>query len=454
MTLFNSVTFHPDRVAEQENSYCEQKHSAINFNPQPSTYLHLDLNSCFATIEQQANPLLRGKPIAVAAYTTPRGCILAPSVEAKRLGIKVGMRVMEGTGICPDLIVLPPDPDKYRFVNQVLFNLLNKYTPDINIKSIDEMLLNFSAVMAETEQSYSLINIAREIKTRIKSQIGEYLTVSIGISTNPYLAKLAAGLHKPDGLDEINQHNVLDILSRLQLVELPYIKYANALRLTNQGIKTPVGFYFAGLQKLKAAFTSINGYYWHLRLHGYEIDNVTTSRKTIGHSYALPKPTENIKELLKLLCKLIEKTGKRLRNNGFTANGIHLALYFNDQTFWHHGHKTYRTMYTNQDLFLAAKNLLTRVPHLKQVSNIFITCFNLEKDLYSQLTFFENEIKKRNLTQALDKINDKWGDFSIYPASMINMSDKIIDRIAFGKTWDNRPLAVNEETGWERIKYG
>jgi DNA polymerase-4 len=99
----------------------------LQFNPKPPTILHIDLNSCFATVEQQANPQLRGRPIAVAAYKTPSGCILAPSVEAKRLGIKTGMRVKDGKLLCPELIVLEPDPWKYRNVHLQLRKLLSAY---------------------------------------------------------------------------------------------------------------------------------------------------------------------------------------------------------------------------------------------------------------------------------------------------------------------------------------
>src|SRR3990170_4541918 len=100
----------------------------LPFNPKPSTLMHIDLNSCFATIEQQANPKLRGKPIAVAAYTTPSGCILAPSIEAKQRGVKTGMRVKDGKMLCPELIVLSPDPWKYRNVHMKLRKLLSAYT--------------------------------------------------------------------------------------------------------------------------------------------------------------------------------------------------------------------------------------------------------------------------------------------------------------------------------------
>src|SRR3990167_11524663 len=91
--------------------------NSLGFNSEPSKIMHIDFNSCFATIEQQANPFLRGKPIVVAAFTTNKGCILAASVEAKKLGIKTGMKVMDGKAIYPKLTVFPSDTWKYRNVH-------------------------------------------------------------------------------------------------------------------------------------------------------------------------------------------------------------------------------------------------------------------------------------------------------------------------------------------------
>ncbi|KKT68577.1 MAG: DNA-directed DNA polymerase, partial [Microgenomates group bacterium GW2011_GWC1_44_37] len=186
----------------------------LDFNPAPSTVMHIDLNSCFATIEQQANPLLRDKPIAVAAYDSPNGCILAPSVQAKKLGIKVGMRVKDGRLLCPDLIVLPSDPDKYRSVHLGLKKVLSVYTPDIVPKSIDEFVLNFAGTPALRRD---LFLIGQEVKDRIRKEVGDYLTVSIGLGPNRFLAKTASNLHKPDGLDEINKNNFLKIYESLTL---------------------------------------------------------------------------------------------------------------------------------------------------------------------------------------------------------------------------------------------
>ena len=116
----------------------------LRFNRKPSAIIHVDLNSCFASVEQQANPLLRGRPVVVAAYTTPSGCIVAPSIEAKALGIKTGMRVREGLLLCPDLIVLPPDPHKYRHVHVQLKRLLQRYSDQVGAKSIDEFVIDFA----------------------------------------------------------------------------------------------------------------------------------------------------------------------------------------------------------------------------------------------------------------------------------------------------------------------
>ena len=125
--------------------------NSLSFNSLPSKIMHIDLNSCFATIEQQANPFLRGKPVAIAAFTTDKGCILAASIEAKRLGIKTGMRVMDGKAIYQKLIVLPPDPWKYRNVHLKLRKLVSDYTNDFAPKSIDEFVLNLKDYSALKE---------------------------------------------------------------------------------------------------------------------------------------------------------------------------------------------------------------------------------------------------------------------------------------------------------------
>ncbi|KKQ92341.1 MAG: Nucleotidyltransferase/DNA polymerase involved in DNA repair [Candidatus Woesebacteria bacterium GW2011_GWA2_40_7] len=396
--------------------------------------MHIDLNSCFATIEQQANPFLRGKPIAVAAYTTPNGCILAASIEAKKLGIKTGMRVRDGKTIYPDLIILPSDPNKYRDVHIKLKNLILEYTNDFTPKSIDEFVLNLENY--PTLKTRSLKVVAQEIKDRIKTEIGEWLTVSIGIAPNRYLAKIAAGLHKPDGLDEINSQNFLDIYSALKLTDLTGIKNANAARLNSMGIYSVLDFYQASVWRLKAAFHSITGLYWHTRLAGYEADSVEYQRRSYGNSVALGKNLSTIPDLSPVLARLTEKTCSRLRRAGYTAGGIHLFLSYKDGKWWHKGKGIGRQMFDPRDIYKAASRLLLESPSAGSaapyVLNMAVSCSNLDRVASCQLDFFNDVQKKEKLVEALDDINEKWGDFTISMARSMGGAKMVIDRIAFG----------------------
>ena len=414
---------------------------SLPFSSKDPTIMHIDLNSCFASVEQQANPLLRGKPIAVAAYTTPSGCILAPSVEAKVLGIKVGMRVKEGKMICPNLIVLPPDPWKYRTVHLQLRDLLNDYSNDVVPRSIDEFVINFEGYPAFQK---GMSNLGREIKNRIKSEIGDWLRVSIGIGPNRFLAKTGAGLKKPDGLDVIDINNYRQVYEKLKLTDLCGIERHLATRLNAVDIHTVIDFYDADIPKIRSAFHSICAYYWHLRLHGWEIDDVEFGRKSFGNSYSLPQTLMCGEAVTPILMKLTEKTCARLRSGGFIARGVHLAVIFCDGGFWHKGISSEEGLYDTRDIYRRAYKLLRQCPYQKVVRNIAISCYNLEKRKSDQLALFADVEKKHNLVAAIDAINEKWGDFVITPALMMGLDDKVIDRVSFGGVKDLESFITGE----------
>jgi len=406
---------------------------SLHFNRRPGTIMHIDLNSCFASVEQQANPLLRGKPIAVAAYDTPNGCILAPSVEAKKLGIKVGMRVKEGKLLCSNLIVLKSDADKYRDVHVKLKKLLSIYTPEITPKSIDEFVLDFAGTPS---LSRDLFNVASEIKTRIKSEVGDYLTVSVGIGPNRFLAKTASNLHKPDGLEEINQVNFWSVYGGLTLTDLNGIAGRNAIRLNSVGIYTVHDLYRADIPLLRSAFKSILGYYWFLRLRGWEIDDVDWGTKSIGHSYALPRFLVKPEELSPILSKLVEKTGFRMRRSGYQAQGIHLGLLYEGYEYFHRGVSLSQPVFFSQEIYKVAYRLLKHSPYRLPVRNVAISCFHLSDRSKIQLELFTNTLIKNKLVEAIDAINEKWGSFVITPAIMANTQDHVHDRISFGQVRD------------------
>ncbi len=401
------------------------------FNPALPEIMHIDINSCFATIEQQANRFLRGKPVIIAPYRSEISTVIAASIEAKALGIKGGMKVFEAKNIYPGIIVVEPDPWKYRTVHLKLRKLLSLYTDLVVPKSIDEFVLNMKHRRSHLTQN-EMVNIGCDIKTRIQKEIGECIYVSIGISTNRYLSKVASNLKKPNGLEIVDITNYLKVYSRLQLTELPGIKARNALRLNKMGIYTTTDLYAASEQTLRFAFHSINGHYWYLRIRGWEIDDYESERKSFGHSYVLKEKIEKKPDALPILYKLIVKMAFRLRKKNYQAKGLSVAFYFKDNTYWNKSWKLPKFTFYSYDFYTEAKNIFEYECPDKPLKQIAVSCFDLTNSNLFQDNLFENLSRKKNLSKALDNINIKWGDFVIKPAVLCHVPNSAPDRISFG----------------------
>lgn len=429
------------------------------FNPSPPTIMHIDINSCFATIEQQANPRLRGKPTVVAAYAEDHGCILAASREAKAIGIGTGMRVREARTRCPFLEVLAPDPDKYRYINRALLAILESYSCNISVESIDEMVMDLAQTPALVTHSRALSalpydvhettkqamqTIGREIKERIRKEIGEWITVSIGIAPNRYLAKIASGLHKPDGMDVITKETIVPILSSLQLEDLCGIKTGIATRLRTGGIYSPISLLLADAKTVARALHSIVGHHWWMRLHGYEDGSRYTSftvgereQKSFGHAHTLSTPlAPSHPELWQLLSQLVVKMGGRLRAARCMAKGVSISVSYGSYTdHWRAQELFTQPLYADGDLFNRSKSLLQQVPD-RPVRTLSVSCYKLTQDLYTQQSLLESDVRKEQVTRAVDQISARFGDFTVTPARMLRMKQKAVDRIAFGKIRD------------------
>ncbi len=407
----------------------------INYND--PKIMHIDLNSCFAIIEQQANPLIRRKPVAIAAYNTPRGAVIASSYEAKALGIKLGVNVREARLLCREVIVMMPDPEKYFDAHRRFKKVLLNYTNEVVPKSVDEFVIDFSSSVA-VQRGISLVDIGRRIKDDIRAELGEYVTVNVGIGPNRFLAKLAAGLNKPDGLDVITGNNLRDTYEKLTLVDLPGINTRYQARLNVAGIYTPLEFLDAPPVLLKKqVFHGIVGYYWYLRLRGHEIDAVDFGRKSFGQQYAIANKTTDRQELSRLLMKLCEKTGRRLRKADYFAGGIHLWLNFENRMYWAKGKKVKAPIYSTQDIYMHAQKLLNEAVIPARATNIGVTVFNLTPATPVQISLFDDtRLDTRSLAYAADMINDRYGEFTLVPALMANMQDIILKRVAFGSVRD------------------
>ncbi len=427
----------------------------FSINNHTADVMHIDLNCCFAIIEQQANRLLRGKPVGIAAYDTPRGFVLAASYEAKHLGVKLGVNVAQARAMCPGIIIMSPDPAKYREAHKRFKKLLLAYTDDVTPKSIDEFVVHLENAPLY-KQGIAAEQLGYMIKQDIFNSLGEAVTVNVGIGPNRFLAKLAAGLHKPNGLDCIDATNLRDVYAELDLLDLPGINTRYKRRLEAFGIRTPLQFLDADEEYLrKKVFKSIVGQHWYLRLRGYEPDRRVFDRKSIGQQHALSKHTSDEGELLRVLMKLCEKTGRRLRKNGLYAGGISLWMSFagdrnqwqvlgsdyawGQRNGWHHGEKIPARLHATHDVYAHAKRLMLSAKVVEPVRLMAVSVFDLHPWQPEQLDLFGSErgyLAARRISDALDAVNNRYGEFVITPAHMMDMRGVVLDRIAFGNVRD------------------
>src|SRR2546423_11881993 len=235
---------------------------------EPAT-LVVDLNCAFASIEQQHDPALRGRPLAIAAYATDAATIVSSSREARDLGIKTGMRVFEARAIFPAVIVREPNPPLYRSVSDKLMEIIERHTPDVLRMSIDEASMN----LAGTPDLKKLgpEGVARAVKAAVRAEVGPCVTASVGISTSIWMAKQASNLDKRDGLQRIDHTNLIAVFERLQLTDLSGIAEASARRLSKAGVRTPIQFLRASVEQLGLAGMHAEvANSWLQRLRGFE----------------------------------------------------------------------------------------------------------------------------------------------------------------------------------------
>jgi DNA polymerase-4 len=262
-------------------------------NREEPKIMHIDLNSAFASAEQQAWPSLRGRPMGVTNRLSPECCVIAASYEAKALGIKVGVRRSEALALCPDFVMLETDPSKYTFMYKNLIRIMKDYSPNIKMKSIDEGIIDFHG-MEPTRKGRSLEDIGYEIKKRMFKEVGNYMRINVGIGPNRFLAKMAAGWHKPDGLDTLDYHNLIGFYESIALEDITGISDGYGSRLRAHGINTPIQFLEANDELLRRrVFKSINGLHWYERLRGYEVDDYETHLGMVGRQWVVATPSNN-----------------------------------------------------------------------------------------------------------------------------------------------------------------
>ena len=403
-------------------------------NPEQPQILHIDLNSCFATVEQQARPMLRGRPIGVTNRLTKNACVVAASYEAKALGVKVGMSFSEAKLLAPGLIMIETDPPKYHYVYKKLVGIMKSYSPNIGMKSIDEGIIDFHGTR-EIINTRSLTVIGQEIKQRLRDEVGCWMKCNIGIAPNRFLAKTAASLHKPDGLDVITHKNLRQTLSGMQLTDLTGIAERNQARLNAAGIYTPLQFLDAPSELLvRKVFGSICGEDWHKRLNGWEVDDVEYATKTVGRQFVMDewRPSEEV--LHSRLSHLAETTAMKLRHRGLAARGVHIYLLYANGDVWYERRMFKTPVYSNAEVYRRLLLLFNRRPRYDWVRMMSVSCYRLEPSNTNQISLLDEVNKDVWLTEAMDTINSQYGEFTITYASGLAAKGLIKQKIPFGST--------------------
>ena len=394
--------------------------------------LYIDLNSCFATIEQQSRPMLRGHPVAITNRITPNACIIAASYEAKAKGVKVGMRRREAEAICKDIIFAETEPSKYIFVHGKLKHIMQDYSADITMKSIDEGLINLAAAPPHIKIR-DRREIGYEIKRRLLTEIGDYMRCNVGIASNRFLAKLAGELHKPDGLDEITPENQRAIFATLKLTDLPGINVRMERRLNAVNIFTPLQFLDADEETLvKLVYKSIDGSKWYKRLRGIEVDDYLSDIKSVGRQYVMESNKLSREETRARILHLSEDVGYRLRSKNLYARGIYVWVYGYDNIYSHKSAILKRAIVTDQDICRNASQLFAQLPSPARI--IGVTLYKLQRYPDAQLTFYQNQLDRaENVCAAIDKINYRFGARKIHSAAS-HGTEHVKTKIPFGST--------------------
>jgi DNA polymerase IV len=403
------------------------------YNEERPLIMHIDLNSCFATVEQQSRPMLRDRPVAIVNRRTEHTSIVAASYEAKAYGIGVGVLLKDALRICPDLVPIESDPPKYRYVYHKLLDIMKSYSAHVTMKSIDEGVIDFHQTSPQI-RGRDLEGVGKEIKQRLRDEVGKAMRCNIGIAPNRFLAKTAAGLNKPDGLVSIDHTSLRPTLSRLQLIDLCGIARHNQHRLNSVGIFTPLEFLDASEPILRTmVFKSICGTQWHQRLRGYEVDDVARNLKTVGRQYVLEAKNLSHEAIVQRLHNLCESVGTKLRSQNKVARGVLVYAKTKSRGYWHARHVCDLPFFSDQAIYAQALLLFRQVP--AGIYEIGVSCYLLEDDLSDQLSFFGDELaREQHLTEAIDTINQRFGTRTIHAANTLGTSKHVQQKIPFGST--------------------
>ncbi len=372
--------------------------------------LHIDMDAFFISVEQRDDPSLKGKPAAVCG-SLPRSVITSANYEARSYRIRAGISVQEAKRRCPHLILVEGDHSKYTETASRIFTLLKNYTPLVEIASIDEAYLDITDSILLFKTPF---HIGKLIKERIRNE--EKLTCSIGIAPNKLLAKLGSRLQKPDGLMIIKDEEVEEILRDLPVEKLNGIGPKLKETLNSMGIFTCGQLGRVSTSVLRERFGVLGE---RLKEMGLGLDDSPVvpfeeegDPKSISHSVTFEEDTSDLKRIKKVFLLLSEKVSRRMRIEGFYGRRIAITIRYSDFFTFSKQKTLSQWMNSGNEIFKHALELFESINHPKPIRLLGVGMSELKKEGY-QLDLFEKPNKKENLLRAMDRVNEKFGDWTL-----------------------------------------
>jgi DNA polymerase-4 len=376
----------------------------------------VDMDAFFASVEQRDNPDLRGKPLAVTG-AGERTVVATSSYEARARGVKTAMSVREAKRLCPELILVVGNHAKYGEICRQLEQICLRFTPDIEVRSIDEVFLDVT-------RSHHLfggpVELAQRLKASVRSELG--LTCTVGMGPNVLVAKLASDLAKPDGFRWIDETAVPAVFETLPVKKLSGIGRQTEEKLRMMGITACGQLGRAPLPLLVKRFGTIGP---DLKAMGNgtlqrPLETASPEPKSIGHRTTLPEDIWKREELKACLLRLSEKVGRRARRYDYRGKKITLTVRYNDfETFSRQDTLPTATNETGE-IYRFAVSILDKIELKKSVRLLGISLASLSRG-EGQLQLFgqPDKDKKAALAKAVDAVNDKFGEGAVTHASTL-----------------------------------
>jgi DNA polymerase-4 len=411
-------------------------------------WLFVDLNSYFASCEQEARPELRGRPVGVVPMMADTTCCIAASYEAKAFGVRTGTIVADAKRLCPEIVLVEARHEIYTDYHHRVVEAVESCVPVTAVCSIDEMACR---LIGRERPLLAAIDLGMRVKTTIRERVGTMLRSSVGLATNRYLAKIASDMEKPDGLVALPLDILPEALHQLTLRDLPGIGARTEKRLNEKGLHTMDQLLALDCEQAGEIWGSVWGQrLWHwLRGEDFEMAELE-HQKSISHSHVLAPEMRTPEKAWAVAHKLLHKAAMRLRSQGLWASNIGLAIGFavprSENTpvsrfgvparGWRSEIKLHECQ-DNQTLIAALRRLWDSQPSGEQYQHpyfIGVQLNNLVPDRLHTLALFdalEEEQTRTRLLATMDQINDKYGMSTLAPAAMLTAYKAAPTRIAF-----------------------